>query len=189
MKSNIFNNYLQYVELLYHTLINCINQEVLVEFADDLIVCRREGKQLFICGNGGSAGNAMHLANDFLYGARDKDGRGIRVNALTSNSAVITCLANDTGYEKIFSEQLSTFGSEGDLLLVLSGSGESQNIIEAVKKSKEIGIKSYAILGYEGGEIVKMVDKALHFKIQDMQISEDIQLIIGHILMKYLKSI
>ena len=87
------------------------------------------GKSIYICGNGGSAGNAIHLANDLIYGAGMASGRGLRAEALSANSAVITCLANDTGYENIYSEQLKAKGSEGDVLIALSGSGNSSRVI------------------------------------------------------------
>ena len=82
----------------------------------------QDRQQLFLCGNGGSAANAIHLANDFLYGiAKDISGPGMRVEALTANSSVLSCLANDVDYSEIFSEQLVAKADENDLLIVLSG--------------------------------------------------------------------
>jgi D-sedoheptulose 7-phosphate isomerase len=152
----------------------------------DLSKSRKEKRQVFICGNGGSAANAIHLANDFLYGVTRTTGEGIRAQALSANAAVITCLANDIGYESIFSEQLAVQGVEGDLLIALSGSGNSPNIVCAINQAKKMGIKTYAILGFDGGICKKMADVALHFQIDDMQIAEDMQLIVGHMLMKWL---
>ena len=98
---------------------------------------------LFICGNGSSA-NAEHIANDFHYGiAEMSNNKGLKVDALTSNSAIVTCLANDIGCENIFSYQLSVKAKE-DLLLVLSGSGNSKNIIKALDKANEMGMFSVA---------------------------------------------
>ena len=110
----------------------------------------------------------------------------MKVESLVSNSGVLTCLANDIGYENIFSEQLRVKGSKGDILIVLSGSGNSKNIINVLKVAKKLGIKSYAILGYNGGKAKLLADIPMHFKINDMQISEDIQIIISHLLMKLL---
>src|SRR5213079_3704559 len=93
-------------------------------------------RQVFLCGNGGSAGNAIHLANDFLYGISKRPGSGLRVNALASNPAVITCLANDEGYDRIFSLQLAVQAQAGDVLVALSGSGNSQNILLALEQAK-----------------------------------------------------
>jgi D-sedoheptulose 7-phosphate isomerase len=156
--------------------------------ADDLIHCWAQKKTLYICGNGGSAGNAIHLANDFIYGVAKKTGGGVRVQALPANSAILTCLGNDVGFDLIFSEQLAVLAQEGDLLLALSGSGNSPNIINAIKQAAKIGMKTYAILGYSGGASKSLVDCPIHFPINDMQISEDLQLIVGHMLMQRLAS-
>ncbi len=91
----------------------------------------RNKKNIYLCGNGGSASNAVHIANDLIYGASAKNGVGIKAEALTANPAVLTCLANDIGYEDIFSEQLKVKAGMGDLLIVLSGSGNSENVVRA----------------------------------------------------------
>ena len=154
--------------------------------AQDMFSCWQEKRQVFFCGNGGSAGNAIHLANDFLYGVAKKTGGGLRVHALSANSAVMTCLANDVGYESIFSEQLAVQAQAGDLLIALSGSGNSPNIVRVIEQAKAIGVKSYAILGFTGGRCKELADVPIHFPVNDMQISEDLQLIVGHMLMQYL---
>ena len=113
--------------------------------------CWRERRRVFIAGNGGSDANAQHLANDLLYGVGGGALPGLRVQALSGNSAVTTCLANDLGYERIFAAQLETQADAGDLLLVLSGSGNSANIVAALACARERGMTSFAILGYDGG--------------------------------------
>ena len=144
-------------------------------------------KQVFICGNGGSAANAMHIANDLLYGIAKYTGKGLRVHALPANPSILTCLANDISYDDIFSAQLSVMGSPGDVLIALSGSGNSRNIIKAVEKAKEIGMKTFAILGYSGGKCLNLADVSIHFQVDDMQIAEDLQLIVGHMVMQWLR--
>jgi len=156
------------------------------QLANDLQFCLNENRRLFICGNGGSAGNAIHLANDFLYGVAKATGGGLKVLSLSDNAAVITCLANDLGYEQIFSEQLAVQGQKGDLLITLSGSGNSPNIIRVIEQAKAMGIKSYAILGFDGGKCKKIADVPIHFPVNDMQIAEDLQVIVGHMLMQWL---
>ena len=156
------------------------------QLARDMHECWAAGRQVFFCGNGGSAGNAIHLANDFLYGIAKRTGGGMKVQALSANSAVITCLANDVGYERIYSEQLAVLGQSGDLLIVLSGSGNSPNIIRVMEQAKEMGVKTCAILGYTGGRCKSLADVAIHFPVDDMQISEDMQLVVGHMLMQWL---
>lgn len=155
------------------------------KLASELFMLRERGSKLFICGNGGSGGNAIHLANDFIYGV-NPDGRAIDAEALTANSAVVTCLANDIGFDKVFSHQLLVKGKPGDLLLVLSGSGNSPNIVKVLESARENKIKSYAILGYSGGKAKQLADVAIHFPVDDMQISEDLQLVVGHMLMRKL---
>lgn len=154
--------------------------------AKDMRECWRLGRQVFICGNGGSAGNAIHMENDFLYGIAIGHGPGMRVTALPANSSVLTCLANDLGYDQIFSRQLAVKAQKGDLLIVLSGSGNSANIIKALEQAAQTGMRTYAILGYSGGKAKTMADVAIHFAVDDMQISEDLQLIVGHMVMQWL---
>ena len=150
--------------------------------------CWRDGRQVFLCGNGGSAGNAIHLANDYLYGIAKETGKGLKVQALPANSAVMTCLANDVGYDFIFSEQLAVLGQSGDLIICLSGSGNSPNILKVLDQAKTMGIQTCAILGFSGGKAKALADIPLHFPVDDMQISEDLQLVVGHMLMQYLYS-
>lgn len=144
------------------------------------------GQWVFLCGNGGSAGNAIHLANDFIYGVNRRNGIGLKVKALAANTSVLTCLANDLGYENIFSHQLAVLGSPGDLLVVFSGSGNSPNILKALMQARTMGIQSYAVLGYSGGRSKELADHVIHFPVDDMQISEDLQLVVGHMVMQWL---
>jgi D-sedoheptulose 7-phosphate isomerase len=158
------------------------------KLAEELHDCWQARRQVFLCGNGGSAGNAIHLANDFLYGISKMRGSGLRVTALPANSSVLTCLANDEGYEDIFSLQLAVQGQPDDVLIVLSGSGNSENIVRALKQAREMKMKTYAILGYSGGKAKALADVPIHFAIDDMQISEDLQLVVGHMIMQWLYS-
>jgi D-sedoheptulose 7-phosphate isomerase len=154
--------------------------------ASDMLTCWKDGRRVFLCGNGGSAGNAIHLANDFLYGIAKTTGAGLKVMALSANAAVLTCLANDVGYEYIFSEQLAVQAQKGDLLIALSGSGNSGNILRVIEQAKQMGVKSFALLGYDGGKCKALADVPIHFPVNDMQIAEDLQLIVGHMLMQWL---
>ena len=156
------------------------------QLGKDMHECWLAGRQVFFCGNGGSAGNAIHLANDFLYGIAKRTGGGLKVQALSANPAVMTCLANDVGYDYIYSEQLAVLAASGDLLVVLSGSGNSPNILRVLEQAYAMGVKSYAILGYSGGKCKSLADFSIHFPVDDMQIAEDMQLVVGHMLMKWL---
>lgn len=154
--------------------------------ANELQLAWATGKRVFICGNGGSAGNAIHLANDLLYGIAKCSGGGMKVIALSANPAVLTCLANDLGYNSIFSEQLAVHAEAGDLLIALSGSGNSSNIVLAIEQAKTMEVKTFAILGYSGGKCKEIADVAIHIPVDDMQLAEDMQLIVGHMLMQWL---
>ena len=146
---------------------------------------RKNNKRLFICGNGGSAANAIHIANDFIFTKSSKK-KMINVEALTANNAIVTCISNDLGYKYIFSKQLENKATQNDLLLLLSGSGNSENLIEAIKIAKKKKMHIFAILGFDGGKCKKLLKNTIHLKINDMQISEDFQLVVGHIILKSL---
>lgn len=143
---------------------------------------------MFLCGNGGSAANAIHLANDFLYPISKRHGSGLRVTALPANPATLTCIANDEGYEEIFATQLAVLARAGDVLVVLSGSGNSPNILRAIDQAKAMSLKTFAIVAYSGGRAKAMADVAIHVAADDMQIAEDMQLIVGHAIMQWLHS-
>jgi D-sedoheptulose 7-phosphate isomerase len=166
--------------------LDLIPVEPLEAMAQALIVAWQQKRRVFIFGNGGSAGNAIHLANDFIYGVSNKIGHALRVTALPANSAVITCLANDEGFESIFVGQLAVLAEPGDVAIALSGSGNSPNIVRALQHCAEHGIQSFALLGYSGGKAKQLASHAIHVPVDDMQISEDLQLVIGHLIMQWL---
>ena len=179
---NIINTYSQ-------KLTNALGlkaMQLVPALAEAMLTAWRAGGAIYICGNGGSAANAIHLANDFLYGAGKRNGGGLRVEALSANAAVITCLANDTGYENIYAEQLKVKARAGDVLIVLTGSGNSPNIIKALEIGNSIGMTTFAVLGFAGGQCKSVAQYPIHFEIDDMQIAEDLQLIVGHMCMQWL---
>ena len=108
---------------------------------------------------------------------------------MSSNFSKISCIANDINYSEIYSHQVKTIGNKGDLLVVLSGSGNSKNIIKALNVAKKKKIKTLALLGFDGGIAKKKCDHFVHFNINDMQIAEDMQLITMNMVMKYISKI
>jgi len=192
MNANTFtagaNAYLQRLQSCFSPMI----LEAVETLATDLMQAWIEGRHVYICGNGGSAANAMHMANDFLYGigACGPEPRlpGLKIEALPANVGVITCLANDTGYINIYAHQLRVKGREGDLVIVLSGSGNSPNVVAALETAAELGMKTFAILAYNGGRCLGLADVPIHFEVEDMQVAEDTQLIVGHLCMQWLNS-
>jgi D-sedoheptulose 7-phosphate isomerase len=177
--------YKNYIQNLHKSLLS-IHDDDFANLENLFLEAYRLKKNIFFCGNGGSAGNANHIVNDFLYGVRKKTGEGFRIKSLVSNQSVITCLANDCGYEDIFSEQLAVYGDKGDLLVCLSGSGNSKNIINVIECANKKEIKTISILGYDGGKAKEISDYSIHLNINDMQFAEDFQLIIFHALMQSL---
>lgn len=191
--NNLNNDFCIFSKSYLEKLCYQFNEKIISDIeklARHLIKVWEDEKNLFICGNGGSAANAIHMANDFHYGVgacgNPPFTKGLKVEALPSNSGVITCLANDMGYENIYSHQLNNKAQNGDLLIVLSGSGNSPNICRALEISKEIGVFTYAILGFDGGKALNLADYPIHFPIQDMQIAEDTQTIVGHLCMQWM---
>lgn len=178
-----------YIDRYVESLTKAMHTEVMGEIyvlSEALLESWKNSKTIYLCGNGGSAGNAIHLANDFIYGAGKKIKSGLKVEALSANSAVLTCLANDLGYDEIYAQQLRVKAQPEDVLIVLSGSGNSPNVVKALEVGNSLGMQTFAILGYSGGMCKKLAKTALHFPIHDMQIAEDLQLIVGHICMQWL---
>lgn len=154
---------------------------VLSLFTSTLESLLDEGGNLFIFGNGGSAANASHLANDFSVGLEKEIGRGIRAISLSSEMSCLTCVANDIGYEEAFSRQLSVLARPGDAVLALSGSGNSPNILKALGTAAEMGLRRVGIIGYPGSKALGCLDVCVHLNTTDMQIAEDLQLLVGHV--------
>lgn len=154
------------------------------KLVDLLEKARLERRQVFLCGNGGSAANALHMANDFCAAMFKGTREAIRANALPANVGVVSCIGNDLSYEQIFSQQLRVLAEPGDLLIVLSGSGNSPNILAVLQEASALGVHSIAILGFDGGKALSMCDLPVHFPIHDMQIVEDLQLVVGHMIMR-----
>ena len=172
---------------------NSFDDEVIkkiYKLANSLMQCWKENRNVFICGNGGSGANAIHIANDFLYGIGASSANtiinGLSIESLVSNQAVVTCLANDIGYENIFSFQLDVKASPNDLLIVLSGSGDSQNIINVLETASRKKIKTFAIVAFDGGKCKDIADEFIHIKENNMELAEDTQMIIFNICKKYL---
>jgi len=152
-----------------------------------LEACCRNRKNLFLCGNGGSAANANHLATDLIYGVGVRGKPVFAVNSLSSNPSVLTCLGNDIGYEQIYSRQLKALARAGDLLAVFSGSGNSPNIIRVLRTARKMKVRTIAFLGFDGGSCLRLADIAIHFHVRDMQLVEDLHMITAHLLFRHLR--
>ncbi|MBM5802377.1 MAG: SIS domain-containing protein [Cyanobacteria bacterium K_DeepCast_35m_m2_023] len=189
------NSFVYQARAYIKRLESCFSEDTLASvqrLAEALRQAWVDGRNVYICGNGGSAANAMHLANDFHYGigASGASPRlpGLRVEALSANPSVITCLSNDTGYENIYSHQLQVKGRPNDILIVLSGSGNSPNVVRALETAQTLGMQTFAIVAFSGGLCKTEANTTIHFPINDMQVAEDTQLIVGHMCMQWLNS-
>lgn len=148
---------------------------------------RFDGKKIFICGNGGSAATASHFCCDFNKGVNDSKTDKYDFECLSDNIPTMMAIANDIGYEEVFRFQLINKMEPGDILIGISGSGNSENIINAIKYANEIGGITIAIVGYDGGVIKEIAQYNIHVKINNMQIVEDIHMILDHMMMSALK--
>jgi len=141
-----------------------------------------EGRLIFVCGNGGSAATASHLANDLGKGASLGRHPRFKVLALTDNVPWITALANDLDYSKVFVEQLANFGSRGDVLIGFSGSGNSPNVIEAFRWARENGLVTVGFSGRGGGKLAPLSDYGVTVESDHMGWIEDAHFIIQHLI-------
>lgn len=151
------------------------------EAVDILAEAIENDKQIFLLGNGGSAANSSHISEDLHKGIKECTGRRARVFALTDSTPLITAWANDSGYENIFSEQIDSLLDAGDVVIAISGSGNSPNVIKAVEKANQMGGITLGWSGYAGGQLAKVAHKPIVVDSDNMQRIEDIHLVIGHL--------
>ena len=144
-----------------------------------------KGGTIYSCGNGGSAAIANHLACDCLKGIRAGTAIRPRVCSLSTTIELITAIANDISYDDVFSYQLDSLGQPGDLLIAISSSGSSPNIVKALKLAKEKGLKTLAFTGFGGGESVKVADVSLHVQAENYGVVEDVHQSLMHLLAQY----
>ncbi|HXJ84539.1 MAG TPA: SIS domain-containing protein [Candidatus Methylomirabilis sp.] len=152
-----------------------------------------DGRKVLIAGNGGSAATASHMACDLSKSVFDgystvsgPKGR-LKVMALTDNVPLITAWANDTDYSRVFVEQVRTHVDRGDVLIAISGSGKSPSVVEAVKLARGLGAHTVGILGFDGGELIDLVDVAIVVRCDDYGVVEDVHMALDHILTECLR--
>ncbi len=155
---------------------------------DALEAAYREARQVFLAGNGGSAATASHMCNDLVWGVARLGLPGVRAVALSDNVALLTAVANDTSYAEIFVPQLTALGREGDLLVAISGSGNSPNVLRAVERAREMGMKTVGFLGFDGGRLRELVDVPVVVPSHDYGPVEDAHMMFDHLAIAYLRS-
>jgi D-sedoheptulose 7-phosphate isomerase len=153
----------------------------------DLIKAKFEaGKKIITCGNGGSAYTASHYITDWNKMANLATGKKFRGISLCDNIGLVTAFGNDISFDEVFAGQLKTIMDEGDLLVAVSGSGNSPNVLKAVEYATSIGADTLAVVGYDGGKLKPMAKCAVWVPSFDMQLCEDVHLMFGHMVMKTL---
>lgn len=163
--------------------------DVLAAIVQRLAQAKTDGKTVFTAGNGGSAATASHVCNDLLKGCRINDREGFKAICLADSNAIITCLANDFSYEDIFSIQLKTFAVSGDVLLVFSGSGHSNNIISLLKTARSLGVFTIGFTGRDGGRMNDFCDLLLIAPSYSMEQIEDMHLLYEHAMIHSLREL
>ena len=145
------------------------------------------GRTTYIIGNGGSASTASHMAIDFTKGTQIEKGHRLRVVSLTDNVAVLTAWANDTNYKDIFKKQLEVLAKRDDILIAISASGNSENILEAVHWANDQGLGTIGFIGFGGGKLKSLVDADITVSSQNYGVVEDFHLSLGHILSQFIR--
>jgi D-sedoheptulose 7-phosphate isomerase len=154
--------------------------------ADAIYECYQQGRFVFVCGNGGSGSNASHFCEDLGKGTLRREDfdndrkKRLRILSLTDNTPYILAWGNDEGFDRVFVEQLKNLASAGDLLIAISGSGNSPNVLRAVDWANRNGLKTFGCTGFKGGKLRELAHQGLHVPLDDMGIVESIHLTAFH---------
>lgn len=164
-----------------------IDRASIKRFVELLLDARKRGAGVFFIGNGGSAATASHFANDLSLGTNDYE-KPFRVQSLTDNVPVLTALGNDFGYEDIFVRQLRIQGQTGDVLVGISASGNSPNLVKAFEYAAKAGIHTVAMTAFDGGKLKKLADDAVHVPTEPKEYgpAEDAHMVLDHLVSNYL---
>jgi D-sedoheptulose 7-phosphate isomerase len=168
-------------------IIDKIDVSEINAFVEAILAARENASTIFFMGNGGSAATASHFANDLAFGSNEYK-KPFRVMSITDNVPILTALANDFGYNEIFVRQLKVYGKEGDLLVGISASGNSQNLISAFEYALSTGIRTVALTAFDGGKMKQIADQGVHVptKMKEYGPAEDVHMILDHLISNYL---
>lgn len=168
--------------------IDALDRQELDYFIQILLKARDNDKHIYIMGNGGSAATASHFVCDFNKGMSYQQDKKFKMICLNDNVATMLAYSNDVGYEDVFVEQLRNFLKKDDVVIGISGSGNSKNILKAVNYANSVGAVTIGLTGFNGGELKKKASMSVNANIDDMQISEDIHMMICHMIYNILMS-
>lgn len=175
--------YLEYLS----SVLKGIDTEKIGRFIQTLLDARDRGATIYFIGNGGSAATASHFANDLAIGTNSYN-KPFRVVSLTDNQAIVTAVGNDFGYDEIFVRQLRVLGKAGDVVVGISASGNSSNLLRAFEYAKSVGIKTVAITAFDGGKMKQIADECIHVPTAPKEYgpAEDAHMILDHLTGAYL---
>ena len=171
-----------YIELEI-SILSKLDQDEINRAMNLLEKTRNRGSNVFVFGNGGSAATASHMENDFNKGISEKLEKKYRFQCINANLATIMAIANDNGYDRVFIQQLENKLKAEDVIIAISGSGNSENVIKAVEYAKGQGCKIIGMTGYDGGKLKSLSDISLHVPLDNLQITEDIHPVFNHMMM------
>lgn len=164
-------------------VINSLNLGTINSVINLFEKARVEGRKIFICGNGGSAATATHFASDFNKGVSENLKLKYNFECLSDNVPMMMAIANDVSYDEVFRMPLMNKMNAEDIFVGISGSGNSQNVVNGMEYAKSIGGITVAIVGYDGGKLKEMADYCIHVDIDNMQITEDVHMVLNHLMM------
>ncbi len=180
-------NFLENYKVQVQDGLDSIDTRIFLDIVELITNTHRARANIFVAGNGGSAAIAEHFSCDHSKGVSNNTGYFPKIISLTSNVSLLTAYANDIGYSRVFAEQLVNHADAGDLLFVISSSGNSPNIIEALKVAKQLNMKTVALTGFNGGQASNMADYNIHIDIDNYGVVEDCHQIIMHMLAQYIR--
>ena len=168
-------------------VLSSIDPQEVAAFVRTILDARERGATVFFMGNGGSAATASHFANDLAIGTNSYH-KPFRVLSITDNNAVMTAIANDFGYSDIFERQLRVLGKQGDVVVGISASGNSPNLLNAFDAAKEMRIKTVALTAFDGGQMRKVAEEGIHVPtgLKEYGPAEDAHMILDHLIGAYL---
>lgn len=179
MRDRIKDIFLESIQIKEELLHKNIGQ--IIEIADLIIDALRKNGKVILFGNGGSASDSQHIAAE-LVGRFKKDRTALAAIALTTNTSVLTSLANDYGYEVVFAKQVEALGQKNDVVIGISTSGKAKNVASGIKQAKKMGLKTVALTGGDGGEIAKLADVSLIVPSPVTARIQEAHITIGHII-------
>jgi len=173
------NHYKRYFNQVSEIL-NRIDASELEAVVKSITECYNQGCMIYIFGNGGSSATASHVAGDYLKGITYGMDKRLRIICLSDNIPGLMAIANDISYDDIFVEQLKNFIKTGDLVIGISGSGNSENVLKALRLAKDRKVETIGFVGFTGGKVKTIADLCVHIPVHDMEITEDLHLLCFH---------